>query len=137
MIKIKDSWGITIAVCVVITAHIIGAFLLTSYRKSFQPPRNMINNDTNRNYSYTARLLYKASLLEPVNNLDVFTSVTPLPAQSESVVPYIRGTYLHSIMLYEENRFIGCFLTDTRELSEPGVHIENVFHISGLDTPCS
>ncbi|MBP7056861.1 hypothetical protein KBB08_00030 [Candidatus Gracilibacteria bacterium] len=137
MIKIKDSWGITIAVVIVITAHIIGAFLLTSYKKSLQPPRNILNNDTNQNHSYNARLLYKTPLLDPINNREVFTGITQLPAQSKSVVPTRRDTYLHSIMLYEDERFVGCFLTDTRELSTPGVHIENIFHISGLDTSCS
>ncbi len=137
MIKIKDSWGITIAVVIVIMAHIIGAFLLTSYKKSLQPPRNILNNDTNKNHSYNARLLYKTSLLEPINNSEVFTGMTQLPPQTKSVIPSRNGTYLHSIMLYEDERFVGCFLTDTRELSTPGVHIENIFHISGLDTPCN
>jgi hypothetical protein len=136
VIKIKDSWGITIAVLIVITAHIVGAFLLTSYRKSLQPPRNIIYNDTDKNYSYNAKLRYNPTISAQLDNPEIFNGLLELPAQSKSIVAYIPSAYLESIMLYEGDRLIGCFVTDTSKLSEPGINLENIFRISGLNTPC-
>jgi hypothetical protein len=89
-----------------------------------------------RNYSYNAKLRYNPTISAQLDNPEIFNGLLELPAQSKSIVAYIPSAYLESIMLYEGDRLIGCFVTDTSKLSEPGINLENIFRISGLNTPC-